>query len=115
MRLMLAILVHESINVLVLDEPTNHLDIESREALEDAIERFDGTVVTVSHDRYFLNRLSRSVLVRWDDDALRRAIGYALEKRMQRLDPPHQTLNQKCNRQTNDAALFVTRGGATAR
>lgn len=88
MRLMLAILVHESINVLVLDEPTNHLDIESREALEDAIERFDGTVVTVSHDRYFLNRLFP--ITYWLDGTTTRyegPIGYALEKRMQRLEP----------------------------
>ena len=46
----------------MLDEPTNHLDIESRETLEDALESFDGTLVAVSHDRYFISRLATSVL-----------------------------------------------------
>ncbi|MEI4768199.1 ABC-F type ribosomal protection protein [Psychrobacillus sp. FJAT-51614] len=57
MRLRLAQLMHQDINLLILDEPTNHLDIESREVLEDALEDFQGTILTVSHDRYFLNKL----------------------------------------------------------
>ena len=61
-RLTLAKLMLSKINVLVLDEPTNHLDINSREALEDAILAFDGTVVTVSHDRYFIEKLATRVI-----------------------------------------------------
>ena len=57
MRLRLAQLMHQDINLLILDEPTNHLDIESREVLEDALGDFDGTILAVSHDRYFLNKL----------------------------------------------------------
>ena len=57
MRLRLAQLMHQDINCLMLDEPTNHLDIDSREVLEDALEDFQGTILAVSHDRYFLNKL----------------------------------------------------------
>lgn len=57
MRLRLAQLMHQDLNVLVLDEPTNHLDIDSRESLEDTLTAFPGTIICVSHDRYLLNKL----------------------------------------------------------
>jgi ATP-binding cassette subfamily F protein 3 len=61
-RLSLARMVAGGANVLVLDEPTNHLDVESREALEDAIDAFDGTVVFVSHDRALIDALATHTL-----------------------------------------------------
>ncbi len=66
MRLRLAQLMHQDINALVLDEPTNHLDIESREVLEEILDEFRGTVVMISHDRYFLNR--RADMIDWLED-----------------------------------------------
>ena len=60
-RLVLATIMSRPINFLVLDEPTNHLDIKSREVLMDAIQRFEGTVMMVSHDRHFLRALTNRV------------------------------------------------------
>ncbi len=57
-RLKLAALMYSDINLLILDEPTNHLDIDTREALEAALEEYEGTIVFISHDRYFINRLA---------------------------------------------------------
>lgn len=61
-RLTLAKLILSKTNLLILDEPTNHLDIPSREVLESAVAEFDGTVIAVSHDRYFMKRLATRVI-----------------------------------------------------
>ncbi|MBQ1391790.1 MAG: ABC-F family ATP-binding cassette domain-containing protein, partial [Firmicutes bacterium] len=61
-RLSLLKLMMGGANVLVLDEPTNHLDIASKEAFEEALEEYPGTVITVTHDRYFLNRVPDRIL-----------------------------------------------------
>jgi len=61
-RLTLCKLILSEMNLLVLDEPTNHLDIDSREALEGALEEFDGTIIVVSHDRYLIDKLATRFL-----------------------------------------------------
>ena len=72
-RLMLCKLMIEGPNFLVMDEPTNHLDIQSREVVEEALDEFEGTLLVVSHDRYFLDRevtqiweIDNGEIVRWD-------------------------------------------------
>ncbi|EIM07234.1 ABC transporter ATP-binding protein [Planococcus antarcticus DSM 14505] len=57
MRLRLAQLMHQNHNLLILDEPTNHLDLEAKEVMEEALSEFPGTIIVVSHDRYFLDKL----------------------------------------------------------
>jgi ATP-binding cassette subfamily F protein 3 len=61
-RLALAKLIYSQKNVLILDEPTNHLDIPAREALESALDEYPGTIITVSHDRFFLDRIATQIL-----------------------------------------------------
>ena len=60
-RLRLCMLMDDEINFLILDEPTNHLDIASREWIEEAVEAYDGTLLFVSHDRYFINRFATRI------------------------------------------------------
>lgn len=61
-RLALCIIMLEKSNVLLLDEPTNHLDLNSKEVLEDALSKFDGTVIFISHDRYLLNKVPDKII-----------------------------------------------------
>lgn len=68
-RLVLAKLIYSRVNVLVLDEPTNHLDIPSRESLEEALDAYEGTIITISHDRYFLDRIATQILALHGDGA----------------------------------------------
>lgn len=61
-RVSLLKLMMSRANLLLLDEPTNHLDIDSKEALEDALSNYDGTIITISHDRYFLNKVCTKIV-----------------------------------------------------
>ncbi len=85
-RVTLAKLMLSGANFLLLDEPTNHLDIESREILEDALCRFTGTILFVSHDRYFINRTATRIL-ELDQQTLTEYLGdydYYLEKKAEK-------------------------------
>ncbi|MCI5835553.1 MAG: ATP-binding cassette domain-containing protein [Firmicutes bacterium] len=61
-RLKLFCLTQQSYNFLLLDEPTNHIDIDTREMLEEALKEFNGTILFVSHDRYFINKIANNII-----------------------------------------------------
>ncbi|WP_135549529.1 ribosomal protection-like ABC-F family protein [Paenibacillus cymbidii] len=97
MRLRLAQLMQRDVNFLVLDEPTNHLDIDAREALEETLAAFRGTLLCVSHDRYFLNKLFPVTL--WlEDGRLTRYNGKYDEARSKREE--RRTTDQASDRKT---------------
>ena len=76
-RLSLAKLMLKQANFLVLDEPTNHLDIPGKEALEDALKDYEGTLLVVSHDRWFINKIATSLLIFKDGNAVYYPYSYA--------------------------------------
>ena len=86
-RLRLCMLMDESINLLILDEPTNHLDIDSREWLEEAVEAFDGTLLFVSHDRYFINRFATRIWELADGTITDYPMGFAQYRAMKAAEP----------------------------
>jgi ATP-binding cassette, subfamily F, member 3 len=99
MRLKLAQLMYQDLNLLVLDEPTNHLDIESREILEEAVNQFQGTVIAVSHDRYFLNQGFQ--LIFWlENKTLTRYEGNYSEAREKRKENTIRTSNHLIKKET---------------
>lgn len=77
-RLELAKLMHNEVNFLVLDEPTNHLDIETREEIEEILEDFKGTMLVVSHDRFFLQKMFDTFLI-VDQQKIKKEIGTYVE------------------------------------
>lgn len=77
-RLELAKLMHNEVNFLVLDEPTNHLDIETREEIEEILEEFKGTMLVVSHDRFFLQKMFDTFLI-VEQQKIRKRVGTYVE------------------------------------
>ena len=74
MKVKLAILLQQKINTLIFDEPTNHIDIPTKEVLENAIEDFEGTLIFVSHDRYFINQFAEKI-IEFKDGKLKTYLG----------------------------------------
>ncbi len=97
-RLMLAKLFIQRANLLIMDEPTNHLDVATREVLEAALEQFQGNLLFVSHDRYFINRLATRV-VELEQGRLTSYLGnfdyYKWKKNELRLDKEHKAAQNK--------------------
>jgi len=96
-RLKLCQLMHQDINLLVLDEPTNHLDIDSREILEMALCEFDGTIVFISHDRYFINKIADRI-AEINNRKLVNYVGnydYYKKKRLEKASAIKETSNSK--------------------
>ena len=119
-RLKLAMLLYQDINLLILDEPTNHLDIESIETLEEALEDFKGTIFFISHDRYFINKMCDRVIA-VENHALKSYLGnydfYKAElekipmlkkenKPIPFVKPEPKTKNQAQNKTINEAKLL---------
>jgi ATP-binding cassette subfamily F protein 3 len=82
-RLALALMLLSPCNLLVLDEPTNHLDIPAKQMLEDALREFEGAVLVVSHDRYFISRVANRIVELRDGELVlyRGDYAYYLEKK----------------------------------
>lgn len=96
-RLKLCLLLHQDVNLLILDEPTNHLDMNSREVLEDALMSFKGTVLFVSHDRYFINKVAAKVMevFNYDINVFDGDYSYYKEEKKKIIQPTIKKIEQK--------------------
>ena len=103
-RLRLCMLMDDEINFLILDEPTNHLDIASREWIEEAVEAYDGTLLFVSHDRYFINRFATRIWELSDGTITDYPMGFAQYRQVkaqeaaEKTEPPKQPPKEKTER-----------------
>jgi len=109
MRLMLAILVKQDINCLLLDEPTNHIDIKTREILEDAVSHFEGTLLFISHDRYFLESSAERIIEIYNQNLLSYEGNYPfyLEKRALRHQQVDNAIEYSHSHKASDGSAAI--------
>ena len=100
-RLRLCMLMDDEINVLILDEPTNHLDIASREWIEEAVESYDGALLFVSHDRYFINRFATRIWELSDGTITDWPMGFAEYRRQKALEESQKHPEEKAVKEKN--------------
>ena len=113
-RVSLAKLMLLNANVLILDEPTNHLDLVSKEVLESALLEYEGTLLFISHDRYFLNRMAEQVL-ELSRDGVRHFLGNYddyLEKKLELLEKPNQTDSNR-TQQASSGSITASSGSSS--
>lgn len=109
-RLQLALLMLEKNNLLILDEPTNHLDIDSKEMLEQALQNYEGTLLFVTHDRYFINELANKIfnITAEGNELFQGDYQYYLEKLEQReAIEDYEQNNKKQTASTNDDDFYI--------
>lgn len=104
-RLVLAELLQSRPNFLILDEPTNHMDIQARETLESAFKAYQGTILFVSHDRYFIRQVAKSVLIFEGARAMYYPFGY--EHYLERLEKEKEGLSPAARIQAEEQALIA--------
>ena len=100
-RLRLCMLMDDEINFLILDEPTNHLDIASREWIEEAVESYDGALLFVSHDRYFINRFATRIWELSDGTITDWPMGFAEYRRQKALEESQKQPEEKTVKEKN--------------
>ena len=103
-RLRLCMLMDDEINFLILDEPTNHLDIDSREWIEEAVEAYDGTLLFVSHDRYFINRFATRIWELADGTITDYPCGFAQYRQMKAQEEAERAAAPKPEKEREKAA-----------
>jgi ATP-binding cassette subfamily F protein 3 len=116
-RLQLLRLMIGGFNCLLLDEPTNHLDIAATEVLEGAIDRYDGTVLTISHDRYFLDRICTRIFELDEGEIVEYTGGYSdyVDEKQRRKDVAAQAAAEAARRREEEAAARAAKKRRTLR
>ena len=114
-RLRLCMLMDDEINFLVLDEPTNHLDIASREWIEEAVEAYDGTLLFVSHDRYFINRFATRIWELSDGTITDYPMGFAQYRQVKAQEAAEKAEPPKPQKEKAERPRPANRAQQTAR